>query len=297
MFKKTILVPVISMLLLGSASTSSASAYSLYSDVNEQKYAWAMQSILFMTDNDVLKGYSDGTFKPEATVTKAEFTVMLHRLFEKYRPNVAPLFYEPKVTGYQDVPKNHWAYKEISELYNSSAVSGGGISRNPSTGKYTFKPEARLTRLKLTSMLYQLFAEDFDKGANSNDPEKELYQWLSKFKDIPLKKFNTQTAIDQYMDTERAKASNRWNTYVPGDELSPAIFYTYPNGSISLIGDFTFLPVYAIAAMDSQKIITADSRGFYRPLAPVTRAELATILDRVYLLFEKKGVLQKYSSR
>ncbi|MEK4007189.1 S-layer homology domain-containing protein [Paenibacillus sp. FSL H3-0333] len=297
MFKKTILFPVISMLLLSSAPSSSASAQSLYSDVNEQKYSWAMESILFMTDNDVLKGYSDGTFKPEATVTKAEFTVMLHRLFDKYRPNVKPLFYEPKVAGYQDVPTNHWAYKEITELYNSAAVSGGGISKNYSTGKYTFKPDARLTRLKLTSMLYQLFAEDFDKGSNAGDSDKELYQRLSKFKDIPLKKFNTETAMDQYMDTERAKAGNRWDTYIPGDELSPAIFYTYQNGSISLIGDFTFLPVYAIAAMDSQRIITADSRGYYRPLAPVTRAELATILDRVYLLFEKKGVLQKYSNK
>lgn len=294
MYKKTIVVLVIFITLLSPVLSPAAYAESMYSDVDEQKYAWAMESINFMTDNDVLKGYSDGTFKPEGTVTKAEFTVMLYRLFDKYRPNIKPV-YAQKITSYLDVPKNYWAYKEISELYNSSATEGGGISVNYKTGKYTFKPETRLTRLKLATMLDNFFQEEL--SIEEKFPDNMKYKLLSGIKDLPAKKFNTNKELDQYLSNDGSYLLKSLEDYNSSDKLYPAIFITESNDNLYLLGDLTYLPVHAIVSMQSYGIITADANGYYRPLAPVTRAELVTILDRLYMLFEKNGVLKEYSTK
>ncbi len=44
---------------------------------------WAVETIRWGTDQSVTKGYPDGTFRPEATVTEAEFLAMLERSFVK----------------------------------------------------------------------------------------------------------------------------------------------------------------------------------------------------------------------
>ncbi|MHB1153863.1 MAG: S-layer homology domain-containing protein [Eubacteriales bacterium] len=44
----------------------------LYSDVNPQTNEWSNKSIIILSMNNILAGYSDGTFKPNNTITRAE---------------------------------------------------------------------------------------------------------------------------------------------------------------------------------------------------------------------------------
>ena len=55
---------------------------------------WAADTIQWGTDQSVTKGYPDGTFRPEATVTEAEFLAMLERSFVKEMADGTP-WYKP----------------------------------------------------------------------------------------------------------------------------------------------------------------------------------------------------------
>ena len=55
---------------------------------------WAIETIQWGTDQVVTKGYPDGTFRPEATVTEAEFLAMLERSFVKDLTDGTP-WYKP----------------------------------------------------------------------------------------------------------------------------------------------------------------------------------------------------------
>ncbi|WP_019912999.1 S-layer homology domain-containing protein [Paenibacillus sp. HW567] len=291
MYKQTLTSLVIIIMLLGSILAPTAHAETRYTDINEEKYAWAMQSINFMDDNDILKGYPDGTFRPEGTVTKAEFTVMVYRLFDKYRPNLKATGYE-KILGYPDVPKNYWAYKEISAIYDYTFNWGGAISVNDS-GKFIFKPEARITRLSLTNMLYSFFDQELITEMSGD----EKFKSLKGLKDIPVKQFTNEKDFEQYRSTDGRYSASTGAATNTNEKVFPILFNVEKDGVRYMNDDVSSVQASAIASMQSQGIITANANGYFRPLAPITRAEMVTILDRIYLLLDKKEVLQKYSTK
>ena len=63
---------------------------------------WAKENIDEARDRGWMNGYTDGTFKPDASISRAEFAVMLWRALG-----------EPKPTGncpFSDVAKDDWYY-------------------------------------------------------------------------------------------------------------------------------------------------------------------------------------------
>ncbi|MBQ3181386.1 MAG: S-layer homology domain-containing protein [Clostridia bacterium] len=62
---------------------------------------WAYESIKTLVDEGTINGYSDGTFQPERTVTRAEFAKMIGKWNQKYEGT------------YADISENHWAYEYI----------------------------------------------------------------------------------------------------------------------------------------------------------------------------------------
>ncbi len=88
--------------------------------------------------NGLVKGYPDGTFKPDRTLTRAEATVLILRLL-KIRPTGN---YSQHFT---DVPPHFWAFKWIEEAYKRGIVKGVGNDK--------FAPERKVTRGEFTVML------------------------------------------------------------------------------------------------------------------------------------------------
>lgn len=52
-----------------------------FSDVSDTR--WSKNSIDFCVREGMLKGYPDGTFRPEGTITREEFATIIHRILEK----------------------------------------------------------------------------------------------------------------------------------------------------------------------------------------------------------------------
>ena len=51
-----------------------------FKDVDEKKYEWCAEEISVMADKGIITGYTDGTFKPEKTVTKLESLALVARV-------------------------------------------------------------------------------------------------------------------------------------------------------------------------------------------------------------------------
>jgi S-layer homology domain len=77
---------------------------------------WAEPFIKSLVEKDIIKGYPDGSFKPDQPITRAEFAALLNRAFD-----LQPLRAGRK---FKDVPTNYWAAEVIQKAYQGGFVSG-----------------------------------------------------------------------------------------------------------------------------------------------------------------------------
>ncbi len=77
---------------------------------------WAQSFIEALYSQQIIKGYPDGTFRPDAPVTRAEFAAMINKAFPKaaVRPGI----------NFNDVPSNFWGYNAIESAYASGFLQG-----------------------------------------------------------------------------------------------------------------------------------------------------------------------------
>jgi S-layer homology domain len=93
---------------------------------------WAEPFIKALVAKDIIKGYPDGTFKPDQPVTRAEFAALLNKAFDLKEVRAARKF--------KDVPKKFWAAEVIQKAYK-----GGFLSGYPNG---TFAPKQNIIRIQ-----------------------------------------------------------------------------------------------------------------------------------------------------
>jgi len=101
---------------------------------------WAGQQINAWAEKGLVKGYADGTFKPNQEVTRAEFVVLVNRTFEISVADGDP--------GFNDVKAGQWYYKDIVAAKAAGYISG--YANN------TFQPGKTITRQEAASILVRL---------------------------------------------------------------------------------------------------------------------------------------------
>jgi len=107
-----------------------------FSDIAESN--WAYNYILDLVDKEIISGYKDGSFRPAATVTRAEFSKMVCLA-------MGWDLVEPATPSFTDVAKNNWAYKYIE------TVKAHGIIGGYSDG--TFRPSNNITRAEIAKIV------------------------------------------------------------------------------------------------------------------------------------------------
>ncbi|WP_145153942.1 S-layer homology domain-containing protein [Paenibacillus xylanexedens] len=121
---------------------------------------WAKASIDAAVEKGYFKGYSDGTFKPGATVTRAEFAALLARV-AKGTPETERANVFKDLTG-------HWSEVEVNR-----AVSFGFLKSSDYPNG--FKPGTALTREEMAKWLSSgLAAQDEDYKQALKDTENTL---------------------------------------------------------------------------------------------------------------------------
>lgn len=115
-----------------------------FSDV--PKGYWAANYIGYMQQFGIITGYSDGSFRPDAPVTRAEFAAIASR-FEKLTEGSK---------SFTDVPDTYWAARYIDFAATRGWVTGYSDG--------TFKPEDPITRAEVAAVTCRLLERSADQS-------------------------------------------------------------------------------------------------------------------------------------
>ncbi|MEH2315196.1 MAG: S-layer homology domain-containing protein [Nostoc sp.] len=95
-------------------TASPSLAQTTFSDVSSNY--WAAQFIQQLSQQGVIAGFPDGSFRPEEAVTRAQFAAMVNKAFQKTQQRQA--------INFTDVPSNYWASSAIEQAYAIGFLSG-----------------------------------------------------------------------------------------------------------------------------------------------------------------------------
>jgi hypothetical protein len=98
---------------------------------------WAKDFILPLAAQDLVRGYMDGSFQPEATVTRGQFAAWVSRAFNPV----------PKVgaVAFKDVADNHWAKNAIDQASRAQFLTADA--------RGNLRPDESMTRLQVVQAL------------------------------------------------------------------------------------------------------------------------------------------------
>ena len=94
---------------------------------------WAREFITRLGEMDLISGFADGSYQPDALINRAQYAALLVNVF-----NPQPI---RPATQFIDVPHNFWASNAIQQAYRAGFISG--------FPDQTFHPNQNLRRLHL----------------------------------------------------------------------------------------------------------------------------------------------------
>lgn len=119
-----------------------------YSDVNETY--WVFPYIDRLTKDGIITGYSDGMFKPESNITRAEFVTML---IKTINPNIN-----------ENIKSVHWADKYINHANKIGIIEEGDY--------LIFEKDEPITRYEISKMMVKSYSRS--KAAYLGEAELEV---------------------------------------------------------------------------------------------------------------------------
>ena len=129
--------------------TASFSSAAIFNDVDCG--FWAAREIAACADANIVKGYPDGLYHPELTVTRDQMAVYIARALVSPSGDVAIPDQTPP-PSFSDVPPGHWAYKHIEYVVSQNVVMGY------SDGDY--HPDWEVTRGQIAVFIYRAIFPD-----------------------------------------------------------------------------------------------------------------------------------------
>ena len=130
--------------LLTEKMTADQTYSNTFSDV--AKSHWAANYIGYMQQFGIINGYADGSFRPDASVTRAEFAAIASR-FERLTEGTK---------SFSDVPGSHWAAKYINFAATRGWVNGYADG--------TFRPNNSITRAEVAAVTCRLLERNADQS-------------------------------------------------------------------------------------------------------------------------------------
>ena len=165
-----------------------------YSDVSDT--AWYAAAVSTLSKMGVISGYPDGTFRPNAPITRAEFAAMIARFDETAKSADTP---------FTDI-SGHWAENAIGKAYGNGWVEG--------SSKTVFSPESNLTRAEtatlLNRVLHRLPEKESDLLANQIAwPDNPETFWGYLAIQEATNSHEYERKADGVHETQTAKRENR----------------------------------------------------------------------------------------
>lgn len=130
-----------------------------YKDV--PKTHWAADYIAIATAQGYFSGYNDGTFRPEAPVTRAELAAVMAKFLS--------LSSTLGADGHFSDIQGHWAEAAIEQLYDGHFLNGYVDS--------TFRPNNRITRAEAVTMINRMLFRGPLTGLDVQFPDVPATYW------------------------------------------------------------------------------------------------------------------------
>ncbi len=116
---------------------------------------WASPFIAELARRDIIAGFPDSSFRPDQSVTRAQFAAIVRKAFNKST--------ERSAINFTDVPANYWASNAIQEAYRTGFLSGYPGNR--------FQPEQNIPREQVLVSL----ASGLDYTTNNSSILSQYY--------------------------------------------------------------------------------------------------------------------------
>lgn len=155
MLKKATCLLVVFMMILSIGIPPNA-----FGSTKDYKGHWAEETIQEWLDKGLIAGYSDGSFKPEGLVTRAEFVKMANNMFG---------YSDMADISFTDVESDKWYYKEVQKAVKAGYIAGISETQFAPNDNVSREQAAvilsRIMKLKVDSTETQMFS---DSGKISN---------------------------------------------------------------------------------------------------------------------------------
>lgn len=136
-----------------------------YRDISSH---WAKTEIVRLSQKGIIKGFADSAFRPDQTVTRAEFATMLIQSIR------AKGFQISSYTGsskFKDLTRRHWAYNNMMMAYRLGILKG--YTNN------TIQPNKPLTRAEMAAMVARAQSLMVVKRSSSSYRDVAPSHWAS----------------------------------------------------------------------------------------------------------------------
>lgn len=175
-----------------------------FSDV--QGDAWSYRYIEYLASRGVIGGYSDGTFRPNATATRQQFAKMAVLGF-------ALSLRTPAVASFADVPTDSQFFAYVETAYANNLVGGyqcGTNTGEPCDGQNRpyFRPGANVTRGQIAKILVLVKGWALENPSVATFPDVPVGSTFFKYIETAVKR----GVVSGYSDS----------TFQPGNNASRA---------------------------------------------------------------------------
>lgn len=123
---------------------------------------WAAAEIELLSEKGVIVGYPDGTFKPDANVTRAEFAAMAIRALGQEHTKVA------QPVHFADIDESHWAYEDIQKALYFDLISNESSSD-------LFRPDDSVSRAESLSVAVNALTTETISTAKAKEVLEQKY--------------------------------------------------------------------------------------------------------------------------
>lgn len=109
---------------------TSAFAVTSFTDLDENH--WAYSQIMNLAENNVVVGYPDETYKPDAEITRAEFASMVVKALKQENAEITDTI------AFEDVEKDNWAWESVQRAVRFDLIEESDDN--------LFRPEDKVTK-------------------------------------------------------------------------------------------------------------------------------------------------------
>jgi parallel beta-helix repeat protein len=237
---------------------------------------WAAAFIQALGSQDLVGGFEDGTFRPDAPLTRAEFAALLARSFDL--PNVQ------EERRFTDVPVDFWGVGAIAKATRMGFMTGFPDG--------SFRPDQALTRIQtLVALVNGLGFE----GGNQNllllyndrgqIPGYGITQMIAATANRLVVNYPQLTLLRPKETIRRGELAAIFHQALVARGTTSAIASAYivdPDQNVPLFADIQgHWAAPFITGLASRGLVAGYSNGTFRPDAPMTRAEYASMLVAV----------------